>query len=143
MPARRADAERRLRQIIKELQRHRFGRRAETLPEDQMLLGLKELAQSEASEDAAKPMTPAEWSARAERRRRTSVGKLMSLGCRSVDRDPLEITGSQPAWWTPIRIIVNRLHRNFPAETHLTFPFLCQCQIRPSLSFVQVLPPVS
>jgi transposase len=26
----------RLRQIIKELQRHRFGRRAETLPEDQM-----------------------------------------------------------------------------------------------------------
>jgi hypothetical protein len=30
----------RLRQIIKELQRHRFGRRAETLPEDQMLLGL-------------------------------------------------------------------------------------------------------
>jgi hypothetical protein len=25
----------RLRQIIKELQRHRFGRRAETLPEDQ------------------------------------------------------------------------------------------------------------
>jgi hypothetical protein len=31
----------RLRQIIKELQRHRFGRRAETLPEDQMLLGLR------------------------------------------------------------------------------------------------------
>src|SRR3954454_3344504 len=30
----------RLRQIIKELQRHRFGRRAETLPEDQMLLGI-------------------------------------------------------------------------------------------------------
>jgi transposase len=31
----------RLRQIIKELQRHRFGRRAESLPEDQMLLGLE------------------------------------------------------------------------------------------------------
>ena len=30
----------RLQQIIKELQRHRFGRRAETLPEDQLLLGL-------------------------------------------------------------------------------------------------------
>ncbi|MGY4293311.1 hypothetical protein ACVWXN_001406 [Bradyrhizobium sp. i1.4.4] len=29
----------RLEQIIKELQRHRFGRRAETLPEDQLLLG--------------------------------------------------------------------------------------------------------
>ena len=36
----------RLRQIIKELQRHRFGRRAETLPEDQMLLGLEEVEQS-------------------------------------------------------------------------------------------------
>ena len=32
--AERARAER-LEQIIKELQRHRFGRRAETLPEDQ------------------------------------------------------------------------------------------------------------
>ena len=36
--AERARAER-LEQIIKELQRHRFGRRAETLPEDQLLLG--------------------------------------------------------------------------------------------------------
>ena len=56
----------RLRQIIKELQRHRFGRRAESLPEDQMLLGLEDVEQSQASEDAAKPMTPAERSARAE-----------------------------------------------------------------------------
>src|SRR3954464_5550444 len=38
----------RLRQIIKELQRHRFGRRAETLPEDQMLLGLEDVEQAEA-----------------------------------------------------------------------------------------------
>jgi hypothetical protein len=30
----------RLVQIIKEFQRHRFGRRAETLPEEQMLLAL-------------------------------------------------------------------------------------------------------
>ena len=59
----------RLRQIIKELQRHRFGRRAETLPEDQMLLGLEDVEQSLAGDDAAKPMTPAERSARAERRR--------------------------------------------------------------------------
>ena len=35
----------RLRQIIKELQRHRFGRRTETLPEDQMLLGLEDVEQ--------------------------------------------------------------------------------------------------
>jgi transposase len=35
----RAESER-LRQIIKDLQRHRFGRRAESLPEDQLLLAL-------------------------------------------------------------------------------------------------------
>lgn len=35
----------RLRQIIKALQRHRFGRRAESLPEDRLLLGLEESEQ--------------------------------------------------------------------------------------------------
>ncbi|MGH6881827.1 MAG: IS66 family transposase [Hypericibacter sp.] len=49
--AERARAER-LEQIIKELQRHRFGRRAETLPEDQLLLGLEEVEQTEASREA-------------------------------------------------------------------------------------------
>jgi transposase len=43
----------RLRQIIKEMQRHRFGRRAETLPEDQMLLGLEEVEQTVAGDEAA------------------------------------------------------------------------------------------
>src|SRR5580658_621762 len=42
----------RLRQIIKELQRHRFGRRAESLPEDQMLLGLEDTEQAQAVEEA-------------------------------------------------------------------------------------------
>ena len=42
----RAESER-LRQIIKALQRHRFGRRAESLPEDQLLLGLEEAEQVE------------------------------------------------------------------------------------------------
>src|SRR5258707_14577127 len=56
----------RLRQIIRELQRRRFGRRAETLREDQMLLGLEDVEQTEA---AADQMTPAERAARAERRR--------------------------------------------------------------------------
>ena len=56
----------RLRQIIRDLQRHQFGRRAETLPEDQMLLGLEDVEQTEA---AADQMTPAERAARAERRR--------------------------------------------------------------------------
>jgi transposase len=40
----------RLRQIIRELQRHRFGRRAETLPEEQMLLGLEDVEQVAASD---------------------------------------------------------------------------------------------
>jgi transposase len=61
----------RLRQIIKELQRHRFGRRAETLPEDQLLLGLEEVEQvaavGDAETDAARPV---ERKSRAERRRR-------------------------------------------------------------------------
>lgn len=56
--AARAENER-LRQIIKELQRHRFGRRAESLPEDQLLLGLEEAEQVEAegfaSAEAADP----------------------------------------------------------------------------------------
>ena len=50
--AERARAER-LEQIIKELQRHRFGRRAEALPEDQLLLGLEEVEQAAASSEAA------------------------------------------------------------------------------------------
>ena len=40
----------RLVQIIKEMQRHRFGRRAETLPEDQMLLALEEVEQTAAGD---------------------------------------------------------------------------------------------
>jgi hypothetical protein len=46
----------RLTQIIKELQRHRFGRRAETLPIDQLELGLEDIQQTDA-EDAAKAET--------------------------------------------------------------------------------------
>src|SRR3954466_12167267 len=65
----RAESER-LRQIIKELQRHRFGRRAESLAEDQLLLGLEEAEQVEATGLAeAEDATPAERSARAAERR--------------------------------------------------------------------------
>ena len=50
----------RLIQIIRELQRHRFGRRAETLPEEQLLLGLEEAEQIEAAgEEAAERATRA------------------------------------------------------------------------------------
>src|SRR5450432_4078554 len=68
----------RLRQIIKEMQRHRFGRRAETLPEDQMLLGLEDVEQlaasSEAKIDAANPAERAGRSAR----RRINRGSLLA-----------------------------------------------------------------
>ena len=67
--AERTESER-LRQIIKELQRHRFGPRAESLPVDQLLLGLEEVEQveaaSQAAEEAAKPV---EREARAAKRR--------------------------------------------------------------------------
>src|SRR5664279_6437761 len=60
----------RLRQIIKELQRHRFGRRAETLPEDQMLLGLEDVEQAEADRAAQTDgSSPADRQARAHKRR--------------------------------------------------------------------------
>ena len=59
----------RLRQIIKELQRHRFGRRAETLPEDQMLLGLEDVEQAAAGDEAKiDAANPAERVSRAKRR---------------------------------------------------------------------------
>jgi transposase len=56
--------------IIKELQRHRFGRRAETLPEEQMLLGLEDVEQTAASGEAAVDATsPVERERRAGQRR--------------------------------------------------------------------------
>jgi len=66
----------RLIQIIRELQRHRFGRRAETLPEDQLLLGLEEAEQIEAAgEEAAERADPHKRNERA-RKRRANRGAL-------------------------------------------------------------------
>jgi len=60
----------RLRQIIKEMQRHRFGRRAETLPEDQLLLALEEADQVVAAAEAeSEEAAPVEHAARAAKRR--------------------------------------------------------------------------
>jgi transposase len=60
----------RLAQIIKEMQRHRFGRRAETLPEDQLLLGFEEVEQTTAGEEANQEATsPTERETRAAKRR--------------------------------------------------------------------------
>lgn len=72
-----ADAENeRLRQIIKALQRHRFGRRAETLDADQLALGLEdveqEIAAGEAGAESASPAAKTERAAR----RRTNRGAL-------------------------------------------------------------------
>src|ERR1700730_5496519 len=69
LTAERAESER-LRQIIKELQRHRFGRRAESLPEEQLQLGLEEAEQVEAAGQAeSEEKVPAERKTRAARRR--------------------------------------------------------------------------
>src|SRR6201999_1160191 len=59
----------RLRQMIKELQRHRFGRRAETLPEEQLQLGLEEAEQVEAAHQTPSEKAAPERKGRAARRR--------------------------------------------------------------------------
>jgi transposase len=66
----------RLRQIIKELQRHRFGRRAETLPEEQMLLGLEEVEQVEASGEARQDENAPDGRAVRAGKRRINRGAL-------------------------------------------------------------------
>jgi transposase len=66
----------RLLQIIKELQRHRFGRRAETLPEDQLLLGLEEAEQIEAAGQAEEEKSAPQARADRAAKRRTNRGSL-------------------------------------------------------------------
>ncbi|PWB83441.1 MAG: IS66 family transposase, partial [Methylocystaceae bacterium] len=66
----------RLVQIIKEMQRHRFGRRAETLPEDQMLLALEEVEQAEAGAAAEAEAGSAPERERAAGKHRTNRGAL-------------------------------------------------------------------
>lgn len=66
----------RLRQIIKELQRHRFGRMAETLPEEQMLLGLEDVQQVAACTEASQDETAPEARAERARKRRNNRGAL-------------------------------------------------------------------
>jgi hypothetical protein len=60
----------RLRQIIREFQRHRFGRRSESLPEEQLQLALEDTEQvAAAGQAAAEQKTPGERQVRAARRR--------------------------------------------------------------------------
>jgi transposase len=88
----------RLVQIIKELQRHRFGRRAETLPEDQLLLALEDLEQAEAIEAAAADESaPQERAARAHKRRmnRGSLPDHLPRIELTVDLDDKDCPGCQ------------------------------------------------
>ena len=75
LEAERAENER-LRQIIKELQRHRFGRRAESLPPDQLLLALEEVEQTQAQQQAAEEATDAAQRESRTRQRRANRGSL-------------------------------------------------------------------
>jgi transposase len=75
LEAERAENER-LRQIIKELQRHRFGRRAESLPPDQLLLALEEVEQTQAQQQAAEEAIDAAKRESRTRRRRANRGSL-------------------------------------------------------------------
>ena len=66
----------RLTQIIKELQRHRFGRRAESLPEDQLLLALEDVEQGEAETAAETEAKSVAARAEGARKRRANLGAL-------------------------------------------------------------------
>jgi len=73
--AERAKTER-LTQIIKELQRHRFGRRAESLPIDQLELGLEDVQQVDAASEAAAEAADPARRAASTMKRRTNRGSL-------------------------------------------------------------------
>ena len=73
--ARDAEIER-LRQIIKEMQRHRFGRRAETLPLDQLELALEEVQQEAAAQAAGDEARTPEHRVERAAKRRSNRGAL-------------------------------------------------------------------
>ena len=73
--AERAESER-LRQIIRELQRHRFGRRAEKLPADQLQLALEDVEQVAAAAEAATEDKSEEERQKRAAKRRTNRGSL-------------------------------------------------------------------
>ena len=68
----------RLEAIIKAMQRHRFGRRAETLPEDQLLLGLEDVEQAVASDATAAEAQSQAARGAASAKRRANRGALPS-----------------------------------------------------------------
>ena len=93
----------RLRQIIKEMQRHRFGRRAETLPEDQMLLGLEDVEQTAASDAATRisRLRPSDS-------RRLAKRRAIAARCRRICRG---LRPSSTSTTRPARCCQGELHR--------------------------------
>jgi transposase len=73
--AERARAER-LEEIIKAMQRHRFGRRAETLSEDQLLLGLEDVEQTVAATEAFEEFKAPDKRAALSAKRQANRGAL-------------------------------------------------------------------
>ena len=66
----------RLIQIIKDMQRHRFGRRAESLPEDQLLLALEDVERNEAEAAAETEAKSSSVRPEGARKRRANRGAL-------------------------------------------------------------------
>jgi len=66
----------RLRQIIKELQRHRFGRRSEVLDDDQLAFALEDTEQVLAANEAESDQKPTSMPSRAARSRKANRGAL-------------------------------------------------------------------
>ena len=92
--AERARSER-LAQIIKELQRHRFGRRAESLPEDQLLLALEEVEQALSEAEA---ITDAEVGSNGAAKKDTKASEKSKRDQQHdevSDADAAQITGVQ------------------------------------------------
>ena len=88
----------RLRQIIKELQRHRFGRRAESLPIDQLLLGLEEAEQVEAEGFAREEtIDNGKREARSEKRQSPPIAARCLPTCRALSRSSTSLRRHAPA----------------------------------------------
>ncbi|MEK9721818.1 MAG: IS66 family transposase, partial [Quisquiliibacterium sp.] len=122
----------RLMQIIKELQRHRFGRRAERLPEDQMLLALEDVEQGEAVTAAQTEETSPTERATAARKRRMNRGSLPArfrvlvthrpkYACRSYEESVVQapaparlIEGGIPTEATVAHVLVSKYADHLP-----------------------------
>jgi hypothetical protein len=92
----------------REMQRHRFGRRAETLTEDQMLLGLEDVELNVAS-DAAKEAAEADGLSPADRQVRAHKRFPTAAHCQHICRvSRPSISGTRSACSATIRMRIPR-----------------------------------